>query len=328
MISTPDSTRTLDIDHPMQPGWVEAGLDIMEEPGPRRVITGRFGADYPNIEYLFQSIGDASRQLDSVRQTHERWNARKLEIGALALTGANIGEYKDSMCDPALIGRRVLWFAGLTTALYAAFDELHANSPILLKSLATSVGGVERFRKIGIDIWGKRQGGLWDSTADMDAAAKTIPAKVLERTPDADIKSRGEIDEGISYTFHPVGIRYSTKDGNRVTNFNTGIARRRRTDHIIRIPGLNEVSVMKESYGLILLDELKTEPKNETGKSNRQIILEAHRTPDKANFDINSAPAVAAGRVFEQGINDRGTTRKVVPLGAHYYMAATWDPEV
>jgi hypothetical protein len=324
MLSTPESTIPLDIDHPMQPGWIEAGLDIMDEPRPRQVITERFGETYPNLQGLLRAIGDASRQLDSVRQIHERWNTQKLKIGAIALGGAHAQEYNGSMCDPERIGNRILWFAKLTTALYTRFDSLQTHDEERLKSLTQSVNGVEHFRKIAIDIWGKRQGGIWDSTADMDKAAKTIPDKVLELAPDAGIQSRGEIDDDISYTFHPVGVQYGGKAGNPTADFKTGTVRRRRTEHIIRIPGSKEVSVIKESYGLILLDEMR----DEESADYRRAILESYRKPSEDNFKVNSDPARAAGSVFEQGIIDRHKTRKVVPLGAHYYMATGWGREL
>jgi hypothetical protein len=229
MLSTPESTIPLDIDHPMQPGWIEAGLDIMDEPRPRQVITERFGETYPNLQGLLRAIGDASRQLDSVRQIHERWNTQKLKIGAIALGGAHAQEYNGSMCDPERIGNRILWF-------------------------------------------------------------------------------------------DPVGVQYGGKAGNPTADFKTGTVRRRRTEHIIRIPGSKEVSVIKESYGLILLDEMK----DEESADYRRTILESYRKPNEDNFEANSDPAKAAGSVFEQGIIDRHKTRKVVPLGAHYYMATGW----
>lgn len=280
------------IDHPIQPGWVQDGLEVVEihKKGPVPEPFERFGWDARKVMH---ALNVASRRTDGARATHERQNVTKL-----LLTDEEHQQYLQLAGRPSEALSYMKWF-GLRTG--AAFT--HMSYMPNVEEYAQWLNRGKKVGKIGVELFAERQRGSWD-TQVVDGLARKVP-EILKAHAGATIKTYDDPEEPrlLGHYFIPLYHR----PGEAGERFDFGTVRRRRMLADIVLNGV-KIELFKESTGVLVLQHVPEET--------RRKIIVAYADPDQheENDKRDSVPARAAGEVFTEAIGHKDTTLTVVPM--------------
>jgi hypothetical protein len=286
------------IDHPMQIGWFNAGLDILDipddEPVPEQFL--RFGDDARSIMH---AVATASRRTDTERAVHERENVSKL-----LLSPEQHADYLALAGDPARVVEYFRWFDAAATDVYNRL-----KNPEHFKEYEQHINGIRKIGKIALELGGKRQVGDWGSTKRLDAMARSIPVH-LQAEDEAIIEVFDDPSHPsqLSYTFKPL----RPSEGRPSERLDYGIVRRRRRLADISMGGLLLIELFKDSAAVIILDRLL--PDEHT------TIVAPYLPGMVAEAELLARSREVAGTVFEHAIADKDLTQTVTPLSAQILM--------
>lgn len=347
----PLEVLTREIDHPRDAAWYSRGLALMASDEPEKykalkdcqeyqALQERFGRSDDVFRYLINNLGAISINVDTKRSIHEQTNYHVLEVAANGLVSADaLGEYRTYAGNHERAGEYIVWFAKVVTAAYTNYFRLENEHASVhpegekhdkekcrsFEEFLGSIGGQngKSMNKISLDLGGKRQSGDWNVTGDLDTWAELLGSQIIKADHRAEVTlARTEAEQIRGYKLYPWQTR--NDKGNPDPAYTSATIRRRRREAIIRIPGLREIVIIKESKGWLLPGEIEEDYlRDHVGDALRNWNPEVHGVE-------NSRIAREVGEiVFERAIVNRDTTREIIPVHAHYYMQSSRDlPEV
>ncbi len=268
----------------------------------KEALEARFADTAEDPAALLEAVDTANLMVTSGRQ------ARQLEnIGRLVMADPE-NEYKirDSYQalagNPELLDTYVRWFGTAATAALVNYQPKK---------------GKRGDASISLELGGMRQDGDWNRPVYLDRLVAALPDEMRALDRKTDIQLAAEADKKLGYIFMPL---FMDSEGEGYT-FDYAVLRRRRAVMDITMEGAEKVGIFKQSYGLVVLSQLKV--------ADREFIrqmCEAEHNPEW-NVMKNNVLAEAAGRVFEAAIlaADRSKVTTVVPISAQYIVKARRD---
>jgi hypothetical protein len=274
--------RSVNIDHPSQPGWLPSGL-LAANGYLQALLRERFAAVGQDVDRLMQHIDVAAIQLDSYRLTHERDNLGRLRLDAI---GQRM--YGQLAGRPERFGEYIRWF-GL-----AATRALQRDAQPF------------EFDSVALELAGRRQLGDWGAARQLETAIRRIPGQL--RAVDRAMVVMPPESTTSNYQLRPMYDDDAVQD----YTFDYAAVRRRQPMFDVQERALHRVRLYRQSVGLVVLGLLAPEA--------RRSIVEAYQQKGpEQSAENNTPPAAAAGRVFERAITDRAA-RAIVPIGTQYIM--------
>jgi hypothetical protein len=290
-----------DIDHPLQLGWTHAGLNAFESGVLHDVLQERFG-DRSQDEFnrLGRAVVSASHSVDAYREAHERANLPKLQLDEKGLR-----LYAKLAAGEEYLKEQIEWFGGAALSAFQRANivmarrawsedqrkEIEKEKDDMRMLFGGTIG------KIALEVRGKRQFGDWLSTKKLDEEVRSIPEMFSTRTYDDPAeqqrayKLEGRIHFDAEQPFEHI------------------IIRRRRI-----VADIGKVEIFKESTGLVVWSELSDEDKEYI---HRHINLQGVE-PENIEAEKRKVWAYRIGEIFEIAIAEKDSTKKVIPLSAHY----------
>lgn len=280
------------IDHPIQPGWVQNGLEVVrvDKNAPVPEPFERFGRDAKKVMH---ALNVASRRTDSARAAHEQQNVTKL-----LLTPEEYQQYLQLAGQPAEALRYMQWL-GLRAS--EAFTQMSYMPNI--EGYAQWLNRGRKVGKIGLELFAERQRGEWN-TQVVDGLARKVP-EILKTHAGAEIEVYDDPEHPrlLGHYFIPLYHR----PGERGAQFNFGTVRRRRMLADIVLNGV-KIELFKESTGVLVLQHVPEEIRQQI--TGAYVDLDRRVKSDKRD----SVSARAAGGVFTEAIGHKDTTLAVVPM--------------
>lgn len=331
------------IEHPNQDTWLQ-GYSVVFSAQQKQALADRYADQVPgsvDINSLASAIDVATMINYSYRATHESGNRALLGVGSKHEHGDNLilrQQYDEMTGRPKKIGHFIQWFSRVSHDAFVKQEVLPAH---------------ERFKHVSLELGGIRQFGDWESTAALDAMARSVPQKVLEANPKAHLilygrRSNEYNDARVDYVdevnktyrllpqyklpaaedkqFKASAFDDEDLEKSAPIAFDFTVVRRRRPVADIYIPGQSDLVIFKESIGLMVMSMIESEARESIIDDCKRVFNEARLTRDIKGVGavkMNDTPgARLAGGIFEAAIDSRaGVTKDIIPISAHYVQA-------
>lgn len=276
------------IDHPAQPGWLEAGREQAE------TLT------IPGDTTLEAVLSMASIRTDDYRQYFQR-------VNLLYLQPTTLDTYNSMAGRPEQLGEQIRWFGRMALGAFRRPEDFNRYP----------------FDTVALDLGGVRQLGRWGSDA-LDVLEASLEARVLETDSAMKVKVMKRPGEReTSYRVLPVVLEKTNPD----EPLEYGIVRRRRAVASVTLPATptdppSVVEISKESTAVYVVNEVT----DKRDRRILAHTPREYRAVEGDTVDIplnDNMLASAAGRVFEAAIEayKRGEPPEAVaPVSVHLVM--------
>lgn len=281
------------ISHPSQPDF-DSGLFEMGTFPDMAVssLAERFEGSGEDLSELVAAGEGLTRWISSYRHGYER-----AAIGALDLSEHDHEIYGQLAGNPDTLPEAIDWFRGKSAAYFQNPKRFPAEHRPLQKIGMELLGGIVQYGDI-------------EAVSELDQQITSIP-HCIQRVG--------------------LGMQIMQRPGQRMINYRYqamqhgayGTVRRRRA--VANVIGAQRLYVFKEALAMVVESQLPPEER-------KLIDDDVEANPKQNSFDgrgkNNTTAANTAGRVFKRAIEiERGTSRQIIPLEAHYVLIAKMQPD-
>lgn len=296
-LNNPLLSQETSIDHPVQPGWWAAGVNMYDpiDGVQRSILEDTYNFTGNELNIMVHDVAHAAIRIDIERMTHE--GASRELLGITAEHDHLLRAYVARAAQPAAIGRAVLQFGELASAFFASGQSPKVN-------------------KVGADLGGIRQALSWKGTGELDRMAEALPGQLKEIDKDIDVHIFGR-SKAMNKNY-AVQVVNPHPDGRYNPDFANLLVRRRRGAANIQLPGvMEELHVIKQAEFLVVRNRL-TEREQEY-VANEYATQESYNENTKKEVRKRTATTGIAARVVEEAIRNKNQNpQAVIPMSAHY----------